>query len=237
MGFLDHSTNNIIVDAVLTDVGRRALARNDGSFNVYQYALGDDEVDYTIIKQYGRTVGREKIEKNTPIMEALTAGSMGLKNKLMSTSNEFLTHLPVMELTLSATPVALTRNGSTTTSTVDVKITPKTGVRIPDDLIDGELRVEMNQLFLGIVGEAPDIVYTDNIAVYTLPATFGSDGSVAAVTGKVRLRLKSFSDTTFNSFSASGKDYIRSFVKVRGINSGLTKSFEVQISNSSTTTT
>ena len=26
MGFLDHSTNNIIVDAVLTDVGREKLA-------------------------------------------------------------------------------------------------------------------------------------------------------------------------------------------------------------------
>ena len=39
MGFLDHSTNNIIVDAVLTDAGRRALARNDGSFQVFQFAL------------------------------------------------------------------------------------------------------------------------------------------------------------------------------------------------------
>ena len=62
MGFLDHSTNNIIVDAVLTDLGRLALAKNDGSFNVYQFALGDDEVDYEIIKQFGRVVGKEKIE-------------------------------------------------------------------------------------------------------------------------------------------------------------------------------
>ena len=54
MGFLDHSTNNIIVDAVLTDIGRQALARNDGSFSIYQFALGDDEVDYDIIQQYGR---------------------------------------------------------------------------------------------------------------------------------------------------------------------------------------
>ena len=72
MGFLDHSTNNIVVDAVLTDLGRQALARNDGSFSIYQFALGDDEIDYSIIQQFGRTVGKEKIEKNTPIMEALT---------------------------------------------------------------------------------------------------------------------------------------------------------------------
>ena len=51
MGFLDHSTNNIIVDAVLTDAGRLALARNDGSFQIFQFALGDDEVEYEIIEQ------------------------------------------------------------------------------------------------------------------------------------------------------------------------------------------
>ena len=66
MGFLDHSTNNIIVDAVLTDKGREALAKNDGSFNIYQFALGDDEVDYAVIQQFGRTVGKEKIEKSIP---------------------------------------------------------------------------------------------------------------------------------------------------------------------------
>ena len=57
MGFLDHSTNNIIVDAVLTDLGRQSLAKNDGSFQIFQFALGDDEVDYNIIQQFGRTVG------------------------------------------------------------------------------------------------------------------------------------------------------------------------------------
>ena len=65
MGYLDHSTNNIIVDAVLTDIGREFLARNDGSFSIVKFALGDDEVDYTMIEKFGRTVGKEKIEKTT----------------------------------------------------------------------------------------------------------------------------------------------------------------------------
>ena len=72
MGFLDNSTNNLILDAVLTDVGRQFLARNDGSFSIHKFALGDDEVNYGIVTKYGRTVGAEKIEKNTPIFEALT---------------------------------------------------------------------------------------------------------------------------------------------------------------------
>ena len=79
MGFLDHSTNNIIVDAVLTDKGRQMLSRNDGSFSITRFAFGDDEVDYTIIRKFGRTVGKEKIEKNTPVFEAQTNSDLGLK--------------------------------------------------------------------------------------------------------------------------------------------------------------
>ena len=69
MGYLDGSTNNIILDAVLTDVGRQFLARNDGSFSIHKFALGDDEVNYDVISKYGRTVGKEKIEK---ICESMT---------------------------------------------------------------------------------------------------------------------------------------------------------------------
>ena len=41
MGFLDHSTNNIIIDAVLTDKGRELLARNNGTFRIVHYAFGE----------------------------------------------------------------------------------------------------------------------------------------------------------------------------------------------------
>ena len=51
MGFLNHATNNIIIDAVLTDKGREFLARNDGSFQISKFVLGDDEVDYSIVEQ------------------------------------------------------------------------------------------------------------------------------------------------------------------------------------------
>ena len=44
MGYLDNSS--ITVDAILTKRGRELLARNDGSFQITQFALGDDEVDY-----------------------------------------------------------------------------------------------------------------------------------------------------------------------------------------------
>lgn len=232
MGFLDHSTNNIIVDAVLTDAGRRALARNDGSFQIFQFALGDDEVDYSIIQQFGRTVGREKIEKNTPILEAFTAGSLGLKHKLLSVSNEFLTHLPVLEMTLSGqdattSAVSFVRS-STTSQTVTATISSKTGTGIEPDILDGELRVEVNNLFFTIAGQQPDVVYTDNVVVYRIPAQFNTQGD--AVSSSITLSLKSFSDTTFSTYSVSGGSYIRSFMKVTGVNSGLTQNIELQIS-------
>ena len=45
MAFLDNS-GDIILDAVLTDLGRERLARGDGSFKITKFAVADDEIDY-----------------------------------------------------------------------------------------------------------------------------------------------------------------------------------------------
>ena len=49
MAFLDNS-GDIILDAVLTDTGRKRLARGDGSFRIAKFALGDDEIDYNLYR-------------------------------------------------------------------------------------------------------------------------------------------------------------------------------------------
>ena len=46
MGYLNNQV--ITVDAILTKKGRELLAKGDGSFNITQFALSDDEVDYTL---------------------------------------------------------------------------------------------------------------------------------------------------------------------------------------------
>ena len=46
MGYLNNSV--ITVDAILTTKGRELLAKNDGSFRITQFALADDEIDYTL---------------------------------------------------------------------------------------------------------------------------------------------------------------------------------------------
>lgn len=45
MGFQDNS-GDFFIDAVLTDLGRQKMARNDGSFSITKFRLGDDEIDY-----------------------------------------------------------------------------------------------------------------------------------------------------------------------------------------------
>ena len=46
MAFLNNQY--ITIDAVLTTKGRELLARNDGSFQITQFSLSDDEIDYTL---------------------------------------------------------------------------------------------------------------------------------------------------------------------------------------------
>ena len=46
MGYLDNSI--VTVDAILTKKGRELLAKGDGSFKITQFALADDEIDYTL---------------------------------------------------------------------------------------------------------------------------------------------------------------------------------------------
>ena len=51
MGYLDKTT--ITVDAILTKKGRELLAQGSEFFNITQFALADDEIDYNL----GRDVG------------------------------------------------------------------------------------------------------------------------------------------------------------------------------------
>jgi len=235
MGFLDHSTNNIIVDAVLTDTGRRLLSANDGSFRINQFALSDEEVDYGIIKKFGRNVGQEKIEKNTPVLEAPTRSNLGQKYRLTSISNNYLANLPQLELQ-NTTPAAvsevvtLIRNSNTaSTGNINFKINPTNGQTIDDDLLDDFFFVEVNNIFLNIPDADIDIINIDNTVVYRIGTTVTAN--IATLT--FNLTLKGYSESQFNTYKiAASSNYVKTFIKVTGITSGLTKTIEVRVQNS-----
>lgn len=97
MAFLDNS-GDIILDAVLTDTGRFRMARGD--FKITKFALGDDEVDYSLYNRNhpsGSAYYDLEVLK-TPVLEAFTNNTSMMKSKLMTISNTNLLHLPILKL-------------------------------------------------------------------------------------------------------------------------------------------
>jgi hypothetical protein len=97
MAFLDNS-GDIILDAVLTDAGRKALARGDGSMQITYFALCDDSINYELFKRSQTTAYQGLGIFRTPIPEAFSRASAGCKYKLLKGLPENLLYLPVIKL-------------------------------------------------------------------------------------------------------------------------------------------
>jgi len=99
MGFLDNS-GDIILDAVLTDLGRERLARGDGSFKITKFAAADDEIDYgKYNKNHASGSAYYDLDiLTTPVLEAFTNNIGSVKHKLMTIPRNNLLYLPVIKL-------------------------------------------------------------------------------------------------------------------------------------------
>ena len=110
MGYLDNSI--VTVDAILTKKGRELLARGDGSFKITQFALADDEIDYTLYNPdhasgsafYGQAI------ENMPLLEAFPDETNIMLHKLV-TLPRGTSKMPVVTANLSAVQLSL---GATT---------------------------------------------------------------------------------------------------------------------------
>lgn len=236
MGWLDNSTNNIILDAVLTDYGRQALAKNDGSFRIAKFALGDDEVNYGIITKYGRTVGREKIEKNTPVFEAFTNQNLGLKYRMISAPRPLL-YMPRLALvSTSASSISLSTSDTgevKSFAVIKIEQQPQGGETAVDaDLIETNFDVYVPDLFLYVMDQAsigsPD---SNKIAKYTIRTTSG--GSVPTLEFKIHTRsLTSTIFTTYGRSTTGGAREISTSIKIIGRSSGAVVELPVTITSS-----
>ena len=116
MGYLNNGV--VTVDAILTKKGRELLARGDGSFKVTQFALADDEIDYTLYNPthpsgsqfYGQAI------ENMPLLEAFPDETKIMKYKL-ATLPRGTSKLPLLEAGYAA--IRLKQGGS-------LAITPQT---------------------------------------------------------------------------------------------------------------
>jgi hypothetical protein len=125
MAILNNTT--VTVDAILTKKGRELLARNDGSFQITQFSLADDEIDYTLYNPThpsGSAFYGEAIEA-MPMLEAFPDEAQIMRYKLV-TLPRGTSKLPVISLgynvislrqgaTLTITPQTLNYLGATST--------------------------------------------------------------------------------------------------------------------------
>jgi hypothetical protein len=113
MGFLDNS-GDIILDAVLTDHGRKLLAKGDGSFQITKFALADDEINYTLYNAtHASGSAYYDVEiLQTPVLEAFTDNAGSVKSKLISYSSMNLLYLPVVKINQLATNTKMHTSGS-----------------------------------------------------------------------------------------------------------------------------
>jgi hypothetical protein len=101
MGYLSNQV--VTVDAILTKKGRELLAKGDGTFKITQFALADDEIDYTLYNPdhpsgsafYGVAI------ENMPLLEAFPDETQIMKYKL-TTLPRGTAKLPVLDLGFSA---------------------------------------------------------------------------------------------------------------------------------------
>mgnify|MGYP003676028216 FL=1 len=111
MAFLDNS-GDIILDAVLTDLGRKRLAQ--GNFRISKFALGDDEVDYGLFNR-NHPSGSSHFDleiMQTPVLEAFTQTNANINYGLLSLTRSDLLYLPALKSN------DLVSNSAKTTSSV-----------------------------------------------------------------------------------------------------------------------
>jgi hypothetical protein len=127
MGYLNNSI--VTIDAILTKKGRELLALNNGSFRITQFALADDEIDYTLYNPNhpsGSAYYGEAIQ-NLPLLEAFPDETQIMKYKLV-TLPRGTAKLPVLDIgytsivlkqgaSLSITPQTLNYIGGNTFET------------------------------------------------------------------------------------------------------------------------
>lgn len=112
MAYLDNSS--VTVDAILTLKGRELLAQGGNAFNITQFAIGDDEIDYSLwnpdhplgSNYYGTII------ENMPVTEAIPDETQALRYKLVTLPKQ-TTNIPIV--TVGNTAITLVAPGDNAT--------------------------------------------------------------------------------------------------------------------------
>ena len=197
MGYLNNSV--VTVDAILTTKGRELLAQNNGNFRITQFALADDEIDYTLYNPthpsgsayYGQAI------ENMPLLEAFPEETQIMKY-MLTTLPRGTAKMPILDVgytqivikqgaSLAITPQTLNYLGgnqnevSGYTATIsDVRLfSTFEGVGV-DTLPANQLNANSTTTTLGTNVSATVVGTTINIRATTVNTLFGSNNALYA---------------------------------------------------------
>lgn len=111
MGFQDNS-GDIILDVVLTDEGRKRLARGDGSFEIVKFACGDDEINYGLFNATASSGLQDLSILQTPVLEAFTNNASSMKSNLVSIARNDILFMPILRLNEKQTQTQVHTQGT-----------------------------------------------------------------------------------------------------------------------------
>ena len=222
MGYQNNS--RITVDAILTKKGREALARNDGSFRITQFALADDEIDYT---QYnpnhpsGSSFYGEAID-NMPLLEAFPDESQIMKYKLV-TLPRGTAKLPVLDLGYTAITLKQGAQLSITPQTLNYLDNAQSFETSGYSATIADVRLLSTFNGVGINTEAAQ--QANNAATTTV----GTNVSKTVIGTQINLRA-----TTINTLFGSNSS-IKTTLTVVGLDSGARITIPITINKTATT--
>jgi hypothetical protein len=208
MGYLDNTS--ITVDAILTKKGRELLAQGGiGAFQITQFALADDEIDYTMFNENhpnGTQYSGEAIE-NMAITEAFPDENNIMQYKLL-TLNEGTSVIPFVSVGASNISMAIGEGKSIDPMTHNYNAVVA-GQPEPNGY---RFTIADNRLFDLILGGGTAAVSNTN-ATTTLPANTTAQSAVVVGTN-LQLTAKSATSLfgTFNSLTTT--------LTVEGLNTG-----------------
>lgn len=232
MGYNDNTTD-FYIDATVTDVGRRALARNDGSFSVVRFRLGDDEIDYRDWNSLTGSDNKDSKILDTPILEALTNETVALRNPLITIRNSSLQYLPRMVSNPASVSLKERTDSAGGGASITVsQQTTRSQAIVPAELVDMNYIIEVDNDLIYIPKEVPVSIQPFGTAKYIIPAdstaTTAANGTQCVFT----LRVQTLSAEVFDTLagaSVTRPRTIHTTVMVTGQQSGLSAQIPVSI--------
>lgn len=232
MGFQDNS-GEIFLDAVLTDEGRERLARNDGTFYVVRFRLGDDEIDYRFWNELTGSDSKDRKILDTPVYEAFTNEVVALRYPLVTVRNARLQFLPTM--VAKPTAVTLREQNDSVGGGTDVSVSQeiaRSQTIIPSELLDVNYSVEVDNDLIFINGEQPVSITPFGTARYVIPAAAGRQTAAGGTECKFNVRVQTLTTEAFDTLVGSNVARPRTIsttIVVTGQQSGMNVQIPVSI--------